>query len=294
MLQSLPPNRVVRLSNTTCPYCGVVFSDSVVPDKEHVIGRRFVPKGALENVWNLIVNSCHPCNHEKSQLEDDISVITLMSGKGHADASTAELVASEVARRAGKSGSRATGRSVATSHAKIALALPSTGGISMNLGFNGPPQMDSNRVFRLAEFHFRALFYFISYNEAERKGGYPGHIRHVGWFMHSDWGNVDARWFMDIQKDWDLRLNGHFADGFFKASIKASPISRVWAMAVEWNNSVRVFALAGDAIALDAICSTMPELNGVWMSVDDGHRVRVTKHIHLSESEDSMFQAAEY
>lgn len=290
MLQTLPPNRVVRLSNITCPYCGVAFSESIRPDREHVIGRRFVPKGVLANEWNLIVNSCHPCNHEKSQLEDDIAVITLMSGRSREDVATSELVASEVARRAEKSGSRATGRSVASSHVEVGLALSPAGGGEVNLKFNGPPQISDARVFRLAEFHYLALFYFVSYRESEKTGGYPGTIRPVGRFMYSDWGNPAARWFMELQKEWGDLFCGNMADGFFKASIKESPTSRVWALAVEWNQSVRVLALAGDVAALDEICSTLPEKNGFLTRNADGNIVRVAKHVPMPESEDLMFQ----
>ena len=46
-----------------------------------MIGRRFVPKGKLNNQWNLIVRVCIKCNNKKSDLEDDISAIS-MGGTG--------------------------------------------------------------------------------------------------------------------------------------------------------------------------------------------------------------------
>lgn len=45
--------------------------------KEHVIGRRFVPKGKFAGHWNLILNTCKPCNNREADLEDGISAITL-------------------------------------------------------------------------------------------------------------------------------------------------------------------------------------------------------------------------
>lgn len=287
------PNRPVRLKNRTCPYCGVDFSTGVKTNVEHVLGKKFVPKGVLGAQWNLIFISCVKCNHDKSQLEDDISVITLMSGRSHSDAETSALVASEVARRAEKSGSRATGQSVAKSQANVDLEISPAAGASLNINFIGPPQIDDDRVFRLAEFHYRALCYFISYREDERKGYSPGQIRHVGRFLHSDWGNPRARWFMTLQKDWEHRFCGNLADGFFRASIKASPNSKAWALAVEWNHSVRVLALAGDDIALDSICSTIPELHGNFLKNADGNIVRIAKHVPLAESDDLMFQVPE-
>ena len=35
------------LRNLTCPYCGVAI-DAKTATKEHVVGRRFVPKGTLD------------------------------------------------------------------------------------------------------------------------------------------------------------------------------------------------------------------------------------------------------
>lgn len=78
-LTELPSNRAVVLDNITCPYCGIELDESN-NTKEHVVGRRFVPKGSLNGDWNLIVRACQKCNSNKSFLENDISAITL-SGK---------------------------------------------------------------------------------------------------------------------------------------------------------------------------------------------------------------------
>lgn len=75
-LKALPVTKPVRLHNVVCPYCGATLaSDSTT--KEHVVGRKFVPKGPLENEWNLILNACRPCNNQKADLEHDISAITM-------------------------------------------------------------------------------------------------------------------------------------------------------------------------------------------------------------------------
>jgi 5-methylcytosine-specific restriction endonuclease McrA len=75
-LSSLPANRVTRHHNGVCPYCGCQL-ELKKSTKEHVVGRRFVPRGKLDAHWNLLVNACEPCNNRKSDLEDDISAITL-------------------------------------------------------------------------------------------------------------------------------------------------------------------------------------------------------------------------
>ena len=106
-LKTWPHNSVIRLKNVSCPYCGVKLTEDTA-NKEHVIGRRFVPKGKLDGWWNLIVNSCQPCNTDKADLEDDISAITMqpdaLGSFGHDDTTGM----SEAVRKAEKSFSRRT------------------------------------------------------------------------------------------------------------------------------------------------------------------------------------------
>ena len=64
------------MRNVTCINCGDPL-DLGSETKELVIGRRFVPAGALQEGWNLIANACGRCNRTKSALEDDISAITM-------------------------------------------------------------------------------------------------------------------------------------------------------------------------------------------------------------------------
>ena len=76
ILKELPTSYIIRLDNITCPYCGIALTNET-SSKEHVIGRHFVSKGTLHGNWNLIVNACNSYNGIKSDLEDDISAITL-------------------------------------------------------------------------------------------------------------------------------------------------------------------------------------------------------------------------
>src|SRR6266550_9402360 len=106
----LPPNRAVRLDNRTCLYCGLAEAEENPFTVEHVVGRRFVPKGSLDKSWALIGNACLRCNSRKSDLEDDISAITLQPnlGERHAD----PLLEAEAARKAKGSVSRRTRKRV--------------------------------------------------------------------------------------------------------------------------------------------------------------------------------------
>src|ERR1700730_2391905 len=105
-LQDLPNNNATRLNNVTCVYCGAKNSVENPLTDEHVVGRRFVPKGSFAKGWSLIVQSCLLCNCEKSDLEDDISAITLQPdlGRSHQDTD----LAAQAQRKAGGSFSRRT------------------------------------------------------------------------------------------------------------------------------------------------------------------------------------------
>lgn len=75
-ISALAPDRAIVLRNVACVYCGTSLTKETTT-RDHVIGRRFVPKGKFAARWNLIINACEPCNNGKAELEDDISAITL-------------------------------------------------------------------------------------------------------------------------------------------------------------------------------------------------------------------------
>jgi len=63
-LIQLPPDRIVRLKNIDCPYCGVYFDRTVAKTVDHVVGRNFVPKGSLTRLWKLHVAYTRYAPHE--------------------------------------------------------------------------------------------------------------------------------------------------------------------------------------------------------------------------------------
>jgi hypothetical protein len=69
-------NQPEVLRNITCCYCRIP-SVNVASDKEHVIARGFVPIGTLQKSWNLIARACRLCNNRKSDLEDDMAILSL-------------------------------------------------------------------------------------------------------------------------------------------------------------------------------------------------------------------------
>ena len=52
-LKTFRTDTAVLLENKTCPFCREYFDGvRVVRADEHVIGRRFVPKGKMDRQWN--------------------------------------------------------------------------------------------------------------------------------------------------------------------------------------------------------------------------------------------------
>ena len=169
-LIAYPDNKAVLLENITCTYCGCTLENDSNNTKEHVIGRRFVPKGTLDGSWNLIVRACKNCNSIKSDLENDISAITL-AGKMWFDTSTSdESAIIEAERKAKNSISNKTKKSVKYSQENIKINMLFKNGVKMTFNMTAPPQVDENRIFQLAEFKLRAFFYFITYNKDAKIG----------------------------------------------------------------------------------------------------------------------------
>jgi hypothetical protein len=167
-IRRCPPNRAIVLANRTCVYCGRELTDRGFT-KEHVIGRQFVPKGLLNGEWNLIIHACDACNHAKSDLEDDISAITLQRDAWGQHPIEDPRRDAE-ARRKARSKSRRTQTSVGQSTEHFDVTFPFGRGVEMRFGVASPPQLDVNRVYRLCMMHSQAFFYWITYDETSKRG----------------------------------------------------------------------------------------------------------------------------
>src|SRR5664280_345077 len=173
-LTMLPPNRAEVLRNSTCVYCGCDLTVSG-STKEHVIGRRFVPKGSLHGRWNLIVRACPQCNGQKSDLEDDISAVTLaFAATGHL-AKEDPLLAAEIHRKAMGSISRRTGRAIADSTEPMTIRTALGSNVTLTARMTSPPQIDHTRAFDLARLQLRAFYYRLTYDSTTKLGKHwPG------------------------------------------------------------------------------------------------------------------------
>lgn len=246
-LTMLPPNRADMLRNATCVYCGSDL-EATGFTKEHVIGRRFVPKGSLDGCWNLIVRACPACNAEKSDLEDDISALTLAYGTSGPLVKADPLFAAELDRKTRGSISRQTGRAVAVSGETMVIRTALWSNVVLTARMSSPPRVDHERVFALALFQVRAFFYRISYSSDSSTGRqWPGIFVPVMLAPHSNWGEQVIVEFSRVTRSWPYRLIGVTANGYFKVSIRKHPEegAACWAWALEWNQSFRVVGFFG-------------------------------------------------
>ncbi|MFI4915114.1 MAG: HNH endonuclease [Phycisphaerales bacterium JB060] len=259
--QELPEGSRVRLDNAACAYCHKPFDAQFKPEQEHVIGRRFVPKGSLAGQWNVIVNSCRACNEAKSRLENDLSAIIMRPEPWGRD--PPDTLRIEEARRKESSRSARTGKAVRDSSEEFRVSHQIMPGVQMSVNFVSGPQFEPHRANQLACFQISALFYWLTYNQEQRRGaGIPHGFWPINGALRPDWGNALLRGFQDQISDWPWRVHAIGADGYFKAIIRRHPDEAVplWAWALEWNKSYRSAGYFGDLDAAQALCNALPPL----------------------------------
>lgn len=288
-----PINRVHRLHNAVCPYCGAALTDSN-REKEHVIGRKFVPRGKLHAQWNLILNACGTCNKRKSGYEDDISAITMQpDAYGKFGADDPDLVA-EARRKAANSGSRRTGKPVKDSPGELKFSVAPFPGLSMDFSFTSPPQLDDERAYELARMQLQAFFFMITYrDDLERGWWWPGEFMPYLHSRKSDWGSKQWLGFMQATNDWDMRVHAVGANEFFCCSIKRHPAAECWSWALEWNHQHRLAGFLGDRSAAQAIVDSiaLEELN--HFPPGPNRHIRFRHDVQLAEVDDILFEVPE-
>lgn len=288
-IRELPINKPILLDNETCVYCGTPLHESVMT-KEHVIGRRFVPKGKLAGQWNLIVQACHPCNQRKSELEDDLSAISMQPDMWGRHVTEDRALAMEAARKAQNSTSRRTKRPIKDSSETLTLKTPFAPGGEATFSFSAPPQADISRVFELSRLHLMAFFYWITYNRSTKKGGYwLGGYFPVLEAIRSDWGNPVHRAFMASVIDWEPRVLATGADGYFKVAIRRHPNEICWSWALEWNNNFRIVGFLGERAVAEALVRSLPPLAVATVAQWDKGWLRYRTEVPLPEDEDTLF-----
>lgn len=292
-LQHLPTKKPVILENETCVYCDCILDESI-RTKEHVIGKKFVPKGKFNAQWNLIVGACKACNNLKSDLENDLSAITMQPDAWGQFAHSDQQLAAEAVRKAKNSFNRRTGNRVADSAESRTIAANFGPALMMKATFVSPPQADHKRVFELSRLQVKAFFYWITYSHATNRGAsWPGAFSPINHAFKADWGNAIQQEFMKQVSNWMVRILASTADGFFKVAIRRHPSAFCWSWALEWNHKLRTIGFCGEENSTDAIFSnfSFPQM---YPLAGDGNSIwRFREEVGLSENEDQLFSIRE-
>lgn len=291
VLSQVPANEPVILHNETCVYCGLQM-DRQSRTKDHVIGRRFVPRGKLDQSWNLIVGACRKCNNGKSALEDDLSAISMYPDAWGRHAHSDKSLAAESQRKARNSMSARTGKPVKESAEQITIKGSVGSALHMTFNLTAPPQADPQRVADLARLQVMACFYWLTYDKTTRRGGYwPGEFFALPEAKRADWGNVVHVGFMQKVVEWEPRLLLSVgADGFFKIAIRRHQEAICWSWALEWNHNYRAIGFFGDADKAREIASTIPPLELTTIHQNENDRLGYRVEVPLDRERDLMFQ----
>lgn len=283
------PRQVTLLENTTCPYCGVALSVST-RTKEHVVGRRFVPRGSLNSSWNLVLWACEACNRKKADLEDDASAISMQPDAVGRSYSPLPGSAAEAKRKAKGSISRRTGKPVAASAEKLVIETTLMPGLTATFDMSAPPQLDETRLFEVARLQMSALFYLLTFDEGTGIGHFwMGKFFGANATARTDWGNPRQRWMMDLSRGWLPRLVLVNAGGSFRAAIRRHPTDEVWAWALEWNGNLRAVGLFGNEARANEILEGLPGLEISMFDGPDGSRFGFRQETLLEDEHDVMF-----
>jgi hypothetical protein len=287
-LAFLPANRAVTLDNVSCPYCGSLLPETK-STVEHVIGRRFVPKGTMNACWNLILGACERCNARKADLEDDISAITMAPDMSGRFAEDEAQLRGEAQRKGRGSLSRRTRKPVIQSTERFRFTAPFLRG-RLNAEFVAPPQVDMERLHELARLQLMGFFYFLTYQKEQRRGWFwktgfhP--LEHV---VRADWGNPVVMAFTNAIGDWEPRLMVASAEGYYRALIRRHPNAECWAWALEWNRNYRLVGFFGDREAAEAVVSTFPKLELITLHEAPNSYIRVRHDVALRDEDDKLF-----
>lgn len=285
--------RVTQLKNKFCPFCGASLNESNGPTLEHVIGRRFIPKGFMDNEWNLILNACHKCNSFKGRLEDGVSAISMIS---FFDLEYDEDAKSDVVRKVRPRGAThpETRQPIIDSFPEFTV-LGNVHGAKLSFGFIAPPQSRDAEL-HLVLMQMQAIsFLLLNYDsqtgspisdELEKASIMPIYcIRSL--FPHSlpksDWGNPRAKGLIQMTREWAPWFICSTAKGHFRIEIRRMDQTLFWA--VEWNKNLRFLGIVCDPNSEDSIFDDLPNLN--WHSAGNGMGFRTETAI---DGDDYLFK----
>ncbi|WP_121207437.1 hypothetical protein [Pseudomonas aeruginosa] len=279
-----------RFSNRFCLYCGAVVGGEAdgPSNKEHLIGRSFVPLGSMgSDAFNFLFRACVPCNTRKALAERHLSSTTLLNGPGR----QLDPLAAAAAARKAVSDFHPNKPGVAMGDAHEAFSVASKlGSMSLDLGFNAPVQANDNLVRELALRHIQGLFSLLTTRDFREASTLrlllPMQVQLLGAYPRSDWGNPQLLEVARRAEDWPCHAQIVSASGYFKATMRRHD-TRGWFWALEWNKYLRVVgAIAkADMALLDALPDPL------WHPLSEGQG-RYRLETPLAEEDDTLFSGA--
>jgi len=283
-------------SNQYCLYCGVLVgtSSEVDSNKEHLIGRQFVPVGSFQegSQFNFIFRACAKCNSEKSELERHVSSVTMLNA-------ISKLEKPEYVDRAKSKASNdyhPAKPGVLVKDASDSHVLEfNSGPMTMKFKITSPPQVINEYIKALAFYHVQGLFSLVtSKNPLEASGTNllpETNFWFHGAYIQGDWGNSELAEVAKRAEKLQCRANIHTADGNFKAVLcRTIENPGYWFWALEWNKYLRVIGGISNPKEQPPIFTELPGPN--WEPLgkgSDGAEYRIKKEVPLSDVADILF-----
>ena len=275
-----------------CIYCATPLSKEN-RTKEHVIGRRFVPKGTLSGGWNLIAFACLECNRKKSRLEDELAAISMQPDLHGKFAVDHEVLKAEAARKATNSFSSRTKRPISESNETLTYSLEPSKKLKIVAEFEAGAQISDRLTYTLCSYQTRAFFFLMTYDESTRSGKYwRGVFMGVNSARRADWGNVRQTSFATKVHAWEPRLltRETIADGFAKAAIRKHPDEACWSWALEWNHNFRSIGFFGDESVCESLAQSLERLNAQLLVDMPDFRIARRVESRLNPDDDVLFE----
>jgi hypothetical protein len=283
-------NKNLDKSNQYCFYCGIyVGPGSEIPsNKEHLIGRKFPPKGSFaRDGFNFIFRACAKCNGRKSAAERHVSTATLfMSPARSLDGSVDEVAMHKASCDYHPDKKGILMKDAGDEHVFDFWQF----GILGQFTVMNPPQLNPEAVRLLACNHVQGLYTLLS-------SGVPS----TGWeakilpsdcvlcfyyFGYRDWGNPHLREIGRRVARWSCLGAVDAADGYFRLIFRAHEDAESLFWALEWNKSLRIIGAICSPSAEPGLFRDLPDLG--WKSLP-GRQGSFRWEVPLAAEDDDLF-----
>lgn len=288
-------NKNKKKSNQYCLYCGTLVGvgSEVDSNKEHLIGRQFVPNGSFQegSQFNFIFRACEKCNRSKSEIERHVSSISMFNAIQQFDKPA------YINRAISKASAdyHPTKKGVLVKDASDTHVFEfELGPLNMKFEVTSPPQLVQKYVRELSFYHIQGLFSLITSPNPLEVAGTSLLSEKYFWFHgaynHHDWGNTELVEVAKRAKKLRCCGNINTADGNFKAVLfKTIKKPEYWFWALEWNKYLRVIGGISGYGEQPPIFDGLPEQS--WKQLgkgNDGSGHRIRQEFPLSD-EDILF-----